>query len=258
MCVVPVQIRHPDSNEVLNTYAMLNNCSKDTFVKEIIEALDITEAETRVTVKTLNGDVSQMTTVVENLKVARSLGKPKWIKLPRAYTKQQLPIDEQKIATSYKAKRWNYLEGIANEICLNTDISVGLLIGVNCAEALESKVVIFSRDSGPYAVKTILGWCVVGPISYSSKNGDNISCNCVSVEEAGSQNLGKHHFCVINKLKDTEIKDMLNNIYHADFTESITPRKVDKMLNFSDEMSWEDQKFLRLMEKEVTKENGHC
>ena len=29
------------------------------------------------------------------------------------------------------------------------------------------------------------------------------------------------------------------------------------MLNLSDELSWEDQKFLRLMEKEVTKEGGH-
>ena len=75
------------------------------FVKEIIEVLGITGAETRVTVKTLNGEISQMTTVVENLKVARSLGKPKWIKLPRTYTRQQLPIDEQKIATPEKVKR---------------------------------------------------------------------------------------------------------------------------------------------------------
>ena len=46
-----------------------------------MEALGITGAETRVTVKILNGEISQMTTVVENLKVAGSLGKPKWIKL---------------------------------------------------------------------------------------------------------------------------------------------------------------------------------
>ena len=50
---------------------------------------------------------------------------------------------------------------------------------------------------------------------------------------------------------------MLNKIYHADFTDSVQPRKFDKMLNLSDELSREDQKFLRLMEKEVTKEDGH-
>ena len=72
---------------------MLDNCSQGTFVKEeIIDALGITGAETRVIVKTLNRDISQMTTMVENLKVAGSLGKPKWIELPRAYTKQELPV----------------------------------------------------------------------------------------------------------------------------------------------------------------------
>ena len=96
MCVVHVQICHPDSDNVLGTYAMLDNCSQGTFLKEeIIETLGITGAETRVTVKTLNGEVLQMTTVVENLELAGSLGRPKWIKLPRAYTKQDLPVDEQ-------------------------------------------------------------------------------------------------------------------------------------------------------------------
>ena len=100
MCVVPVHIRHPDSNKVLDTYAILNNCSQGTFIKEeMTEALRITGAETRETVKIINGEVSQMTTVVENLKIAGSLGKPEWIKLPRAYTKQDLQVDEQEIAT---------------------------------------------------------------------------------------------------------------------------------------------------------------
>ena len=55
MDVVPVQICHLDSNKVLDTYAILDKCSQGTFVKEeIIEALGITGAETRVTVKTLN------------------------------------------------------------------------------------------------------------------------------------------------------------------------------------------------------------
>ena len=42
-----VQIRHPDSNKVLDTYVMLDNCSQGTFVKEeTIEVLGITGAET--------------------------------------------------------------------------------------------------------------------------------------------------------------------------------------------------------------------
>ena len=68
---MPLQIHYPDSSKVLDTYAILDNCSQGTFEnEEIIEALDIAGVEAKVTVKTLNGEISQMTTVVENLKVA--------------------------------------------------------------------------------------------------------------------------------------------------------------------------------------------
>ena len=63
MCVGPVQIRHPDFNKVLDTHAMWT--------------LDITGAETSVTVKTSMETFHGMTTVVENLKIAGLLGKPK-------------------------------------------------------------------------------------------------------------------------------------------------------------------------------------
>ena len=89
------------------------------------------------------------------LKIAGLSGIPKWIKL------QGLPVDEQEIATSEKVKRWNYLEGIAKEISSNTDISVGLLIGVNCAKALEPKELISSRENGPYCSQDNL-WLVCG------------------------------------------------------------------------------------------------
>ena len=82
-------------------------------------------------------------------------------------------------------KGWNYLDGIVNEISPNIDISVGLLIGANFREALEPKEVISNRESCPYAFKTIIGWCVVETISCSSKNGDKVSCNHVSLEKAG-------------------------------------------------------------------------
>ena len=62
---------------------------------------------------------------------------------------------------------------------------------------------------------------------------------------------------ILYEVKDTGIKDMFNKIYHADFSESVQPRKFDKMLNLSNELSNKGQKFLRLIEKEVTKDDGH-
>ena len=51
-------------------------------------------------------------------------------------------------------------------------MKVELLIGANCPRALEPVQVISSRDGGPYAMKTVLGWCTVGPTAQiKSKNG---------------------------------------------------------------------------------------
>ena len=82
--VVPGQIRFPDSNKVLDT------CNAGQLQSRHIckggNNWGITEQDTTVTVRTLTREISQMTTVVENLKVARSLGKTKSIKLPREHT----------------------------------------------------------------------------------------------------------------------------------------------------------------------------
>ena len=135
--------------------------------------MGITGVDTRVTVKTLDGEISHMTTVVENLKVTGSLVKPKWIKPPRAYTKQELPLDEQEIATpEIGGIIWKELQ---MKFTPTIDISVELLIGANCAETLEPKEVISSRENSPYAVKTILGWCVVGLILCTSESGDKVN-----------------------------------------------------------------------------------
>ena len=47
-------------------------------------------------------------------------------------------------------------------------ITLGILIGSNCPNALEPIKIIPSKESGPYAFKPALGWCVSGPMSSSS------------------------------------------------------------------------------------------
>ena len=52
------------------------------------------------------------------------------------------------------------------------DIVAGLLTGTNCMKALE---IIPSKEDGPYAYKTLLGWCIVGPIN-NAETERRISC----------------------------------------------------------------------------------
>ena len=49
-------------------------------------------------------------------------------------------------------------------------ITVHLLMWTNCLKVLEPLEVIPSQGNGPYAIKTALGWCVIGPIGMKDGN----------------------------------------------------------------------------------------
>ena len=61
------------------------------------------------------------------------------------------------------------MQPISNEIVQNDNAHVGLLIGANCMKALEPTRILQSQDGVPYAYKTKVGWCVLGPINCTVK-----------------------------------------------------------------------------------------
>ena len=113
---------------------------------------------------------------------------------------------------------------IADEVIKDDqNINVELLIGANCTRALEPIKVILSRNDVPYVMKTVLSWCIVGPISYRNQSEGNILCNWTAVMEAGSNKADRHYFSVENKLTpddDDDVKSVLKKIYEQKFTES--------------------------------------
>ena len=137
------------------------------------------------------------------------------------------------------------------------NINVGLLIGANCTRALEPIKVIPSRNNGPYAMKTVLGWCIVGPISYRNQSEGKISCNRTAVMEAGRSTVGRHYFAVENKLTlDDDVKSMLKKIYEQEFTEA-GMRFTSVIGETTGDVSYDDQIFLRLMDQETVQVDNH-
>ena len=117
-----------------------------------------------------------------------------WVKLPKLYSREHMPVDSAEIATPEKLKKWRYLDSIAKDIARDDKVSVDLLIGANCIQTLESISVISSHNGGPYALQTILRWCIVGPIDCTSGKVGTVSCNRIAVNEAGTNKSQSHHF----------------------------------------------------------------
>ena len=143
MCVVPVQIRHLDFNKVLDTHEMLD--------------IRYHWSRNKSNSEDINGDISRDDHCGWESEDSRIIGQTEVDKATKSIQQTGSTSWRARDSNTRKSAKRNYLEGIANEIFPNTDISVGLLIGTNRAQALKPKEVIPSRESGTYAIKTILG-----------------------------------------------------------------------------------------------------
>ena len=106
---------------------------------------------------------------------------------------------------------------MSNQLTFSDDISVGLLIGANCTKALEPIEILQSKNGGPYAFKTRLDWCVVGPVNRTKRN--KVSCNQIAVSQADTKEVGRLFFQVKKEVKENDLPDMLQQMYNHEFTE---------------------------------------
>ena len=89
MCVVPVKVRHKNSDKEIMTFAMLDTCSQGTFITtSLMEQLNIFGIQTFINIKILVVYQKESSYIVEVLSVSKAAvsdGSPRWIKLPSAF-----------------------------------------------------------------------------------------------------------------------------------------------------------------------------
>ena len=174
LCVLPVVLRHRDANSDVITYALIDNCSQVSFItEEVLAIMSIPSDMNLLTVNTINSCRTENCQVVSGLNVKGCHGSDgTWISLPNCYSKNQIPVDRENIPNIQSIQRWNHLKSILPELPktnFGTASKVELIIGADCPEALTPIKIIQSENNGPYAFKTKLGWCVVGPRSNDDK-----------------------------------------------------------------------------------------
>ena len=151
------------------------------------------------------------------------------IPIPVAYMSTSIPVDEDHIPTTTTAKNWSHLRPIEDKMLDLLDCNVGLLVGYDCSQALTPREVISGESNEPYAIKTDLGWSIVG----------------------GGQARSGRSFCqrvAVRELPAVTMND-IERILESNFKESKNDQKS----------SQEDLQFLKIMQEGIRKtENGHC
>ena len=193
---------------------MLDNCSQGSFIKQdLLKTLGVGGQKLSLNLKTLTGEKSEETQMVDNLKVA-GVNKMNndWISLPKVYSKKTLPVEKEEVDTPEKVSKWKYLDSVKSEITQRDDIEIGMLIGANCMKVFEPLKIIPRKDGGPYAYPTKLGWCICGPIQ-NIGHQNSLNFNRVVVKDGSTGKLSRHHFLIGNASKNMSIEQMFEQMY---------------------------------------------
>ena len=178
-----------------------------------------------------------------------------WLNLRPVYTREDILVDIEEVASRENIESCDHLKVIAEKLPYAADIEIGLLIGVDCAKALKSQEAMPSKNGAYFAFRTTLRWCAVIALAKLSKK-NSISCHLIIVHDRISGEIFAHHFGVSNKVTDISAKQMLTAIYNADFNEEKTGRLRHSLINI-EEISFEDRKFLKMMDENSTKVANH-
>ena len=145
------------------------------------------------------------------------------IRLPGAYTCEDIPAKRGQILRPETARNWPHLSRIADQLMpYREDVEVGLLIGDNCVRAIKPIEVIPGREDDPYAKKTALGWGVIGVVSPNLNEDDNhCSCHCIASLEVQPSN-GKQmcHFALKTQAKEVFAPAQWAKMLELDFNET--------------------------------------
>ena len=106
--VVPVKVRHKNSDKEIMTFAMLDTCIQGAFITtSLMEQLNISGIQTFINIKTLIGHQKEFPYIVEGLSVLKATisgGNPRWIKLTSAFSKKEILVDTYEISTARKLR----------------------------------------------------------------------------------------------------------------------------------------------------------
>ncbi|XP_062567165.1 uncharacterized protein LOC134229426 [Saccostrea cucullata] len=227
--IVPVRVKSKLSDKYVETYAFLDSGSNATFCLEnIARSLKVEGKKMNLDLTTMGHQQIKTCYVISGLEICDISGM-NVLELPPVYTQPVLPVSRTDVTSPEDIKNYSYLSDIELPVI---DGDVGLLIGVNVPKAMEPWEVIPSIDNGPFAMKTLLGWVINGPLEIHS----NTTNRFVSVNRVDAK--PRIRF-------EEQIRDQFNH----DFNE----RTIDDKC----EPSKEDRRFLECVSNSIHFEDGH-
>ena len=152
-----------------------------------MEMLAVDGEKTTLSLTTLGKQNSATECSVFKLEVF-DLDEHNFVELPAVFSTQKLPVSKDSIPQQEDVSKYPHLSGIELP---RIDACIGLLIGNDVPKALEPKEIRECNGQGPYAVRTMFGWTINGPLE--RKGNSPRTANFIRTDNELSQQFAK--FC---------------------------------------------------------------
>jgi hypothetical protein len=164
------------------------------------------------------------------------------VAMPAAYEQNVIPANPSQVPRPETVRGIPHLKEVADKLYpYREDMEIGLLIGLNFPRLLKPRDVVAGQDDDPYAVRTDLGWGVIG---------------CLTVMKDREND------------RDNSEKEPQGRACHFAYrttTKEITPAEINRLFEgeFSDqkiagEMTIQDQRFLSIVKEGIQQRtDGH-
>ena len=233
LCVVPVKVKGKDGNKVIETYAFLDSGSDVTLCdEELVRELEIDGIERNFSLTTQERQSSSRKSFEVQL-VVEALDGADTLDLQRVWTVNQLNVSQRSIATAEDLEKWPHLSDVELHSIENKEVRV--LIGSDVPEAFWVLEERRGKRREPYAVRSPLGWAVMGPTQTVEDEKDNFNENFIRVGDTPAG--------------DDALLQQVKCFWETDFGGSISDHKTA--------MSVQDKKALQILEASAELVDGH-
>jgi hypothetical protein len=157
--ILPVVVKY--GNRETKTFALLDEGSDVTLCSDsLVKRLGAKGNPREFTITTVNQTTQRRRGVELNLQVS-AVGGNDVIDLRRVWSVEKLPISLESCPTNADVGKWRHLEGII--IPEISSAQVEMLIGSDTPEAFWVEEQRRGNRGEPYAIRSVLGWTIVGP-----------------------------------------------------------------------------------------------
>ncbi len=230
LAIIPVRLGTQNGTKTVETYAFLDPGSTVSFITEKLrQELNCQGQKKTLSVQTMGAVYPIETFAIGGLRVT-DLSNQNSIDLPRAYTKDDLPVSASYIPTQEDIASWPHLQDV---VLPDLDAEIGLMIGNNIPDAYAPLDVRTGPAGSPHAIKTKLGWVVWGVVRENSCESTFAVHNIVAREIESVEAL------------ETLVRDAINR----DFPERVADERKENSI--------EDQRFLTHVNETIKFVDGH-